>query len=679
MSRMPTDLNAIRKRVLPRPLDEISPAAESFEGEPRERLHEFFWNEILRARRKLDREQCERDWATYRRIKAYKGAYANWNFIVPPVNDKIDEIIGERPDVLVEARKESDQRVESQCQALQANAAEQPGHVTTEREIVDDAGWLGIGWGARKWEQDQFPDTPGMQDLVSDIERQEQAKIEGEEIVMAETMQPLDIAPDDVHWLHIERHKQALLMAFNLEHTQALQQHIDLHESVYAATTKSGSKLSRIRPEDMIYDPDARCWDDVLWCAERSVEFLDDVIRNPDYKNASSRADIAADPGYLDKEADDNSREPYQGDDGGVEMEVVEVYRIFDRRGGKVWGNPKYNGPRLIIISPNQVNRLPLNVLPWPYRGNIYKPLVLLEAKDRIEGVSMARVAMNAHDKLVTINNARVMAAEKMPKSRGIINKRYFTPSERDKFLNGDIDFLFTENDIPADAFIEVRPQTLNPDIFSAENAITAYINRALRSAEVAQGVEGGAKFATEIDALTAARGRGVQILQKRVAEWMVWQWETFFKQMHDFATSELLVTATGGVALDINVLQAKEIPLDLRITVDTDTFAAYNRELQKKQFREFLQFIFVETGGIFLSMLTPQAVTQIMTRALKLFHFKDPENMVKALDDQGHSMLIGMLQNVGAPQQPGPDGTPPMTEPRGETIGEMTNQAMQV
>jgi hypothetical protein len=551
---------------------------------------------------------------------------------------------------------------------------------------VNDSAWLGIGWGKQEGVSGGLPTTPGVQEATSAVERQQMMQIASEEMAMRAFLQPMNVQPTDLDWLHIERHRQALYSAASLEETLALEAHIELHEARITATSKSRSKLSRVRPEDMIFDPDARHWDDVLWSAERTVEILEDVLENPDYKNATKEADFAVRHEHLDAEVEeeqsDGTLRSVEDDlDDAPGLRVVDVYRIHDRRGGKVWSDSDYEGPRLIILSPQQADRVPLNILPWPYRSNIYHPLVLNPINDQIEGVAMPRVIEHAHRKLVFVNDARVMTVEKMPKDRGIITAGLLDKKEQDALLKGNLDWIFPKKAISQEQVITIKPHPVNPELFTVNDSLQAYINRSLRSAEVSQGVEGGAKFATEIEALVAARGRGVKEYQEFTSTWLVNTRRTFFWQMHDLATAELLVSAIGGIGLDRNVLQPAEVPLDLRITIDVDSFSAFNRELLKKQFREFLQFLFVESAGIFLPMLTPEGMTEILVKALRLNGFKEPEKFVTTLDAQTQSMLFQQMMMAGAPQQPGPNAqqAPPLQQPTEQFPGQVASDARRV
>ena len=646
------------QRIVRKPLERLAEHPNRGPGESRKKQQYGFWTaELERANRKLERDARLDEWEKFRRYQTYLDLPEGqeWNFVNSPIRDLADDVTGERPEITVEVRRTNEEFLVSQLEALALDMRDHPELWPTMRRIVSDALWLGIGWSRREWDDGDLPGMPGGESFQQGTanEQAEQTRIAGEELVMKLFLQPMAVLPTDIHWLHVERHRMAESRGATLEARNALGDHIREHETFTAVSDRAQPRIRQVRPEDMLYDPEALAWDRVGWVAEHTVEFLD-----PDYRNTSALEGVTE---TLDAEPDDKEGDtvlPPDDPERDPGIRVVKIWRILDLRGGEggVWGDKDYTGPRLIVLADDHPGGVPLAVLPAPYRGNIYQPLVVVPVRRQIEGVPLPRMIERAQAAQDFTYRARQTAVEQAPKQKMVADKSLFaSEAEWRAFQTPGVNVRATQFDKSKLSVID--PPQINPAIYEFADSVSEFINRALRSAEVSQGVSGGAKFATEIQALEAARGRGVKSFREAAADFVSTAVRGMFWDYHDFGTTEILTRASGGVGLARNALNPWEIPLDLIVRVDVDSLSSVNRDLQKKQIIELLELL--NGAPQFMTLMSFDGQVQLFTRALRLFGFKDPESMLRPADEATTPMMANQANSEGGSAVPGSPGAP--------------------
>lgn len=651
---LPSSLDAeALKRLLPKPepLEEI---AVGTDGD-----FEFWQAELQRSRDLLEREEREDEWDGYIKYQDYVlPPEERYNFIAPQINDLINEVTGERPDISVKVKRKTDEHRTAQLEALLSWDIDTRHGWNVVQKIVRDAAWFGIGWGKQIWQgslDSTFgPDSP---ELTQAVELGELARIDWEHQTMFAFMQPITVQPTDVDWLHIERHKQLVSQPLTpIELRLALEAHIAAHEAQAFNDDESRSIQVRVDPRNMLYDPDVDEPNRFRWIAERSVEVFEDMQQNRIYRKAAVKGLRPEEDNIDKKESRDGTSadvglEPERSQ-GQPRLRVVDVWRIYDQR-----------NERLILYSPQQTENKLLNVLDWPYRGSIWRPLVLVPVSRQVEGVPMPRMLHTAHLDLSFLTVAHRDAIRKAPHQQRFIRRGALENAEQQAILDGSRDDIIVNID-PNSAIKIVDPPKINPEMFSLRDELFDYQNRTLRSSEVSQGITGGAKFATEIEALLAAQGRSLRTLREAVKDWaeaMKWLQKA---QYHDFGSADLIVQITGGEGVRFDPLDPSEIPLDAEVIVDLDSFSAVNREVQKRLVRELFQMI--TASPQLMTMFTPEGWIDFFSRMLRLHGVRDAASM---LAPAAAAQMIGSLQQQAAASAPPQSGLAGAAPPLGAGV----------
>ncbi len=261
--------NLSLKRLLPRPkpLDEIAVGVEGGFA--------FWRNELDRAQRKLERKDREDEWDDFMRFQTFLlDVKERYNFVAPPIEDLLNEITGERPEITAKMKRESEEPLRPQIEALLSWDVHTKHGWNVVQRIVRDAGWFGIGWGKQIWQAGQAslqqPDDP---ELTAKTEIEQLAVIDLEHQFMAAFGQPMTTDPTDIDWLHIERHEQFAAHALTpIEVRIAVAAHIEEHRAQhFSESADTRSILVQVDPRNMLYDPDVDHFDKIRWVAERSV------------------------------------------------------------------------------------------------------------------------------------------------------------------------------------------------------------------------------------------------------------------------------------------------------------------------------------------------------------------------------------------------------------------------
>lgn len=628
--------NLSLKRLLPRPkpLEDIAVGDES----------EFaFWrNELARSQRKLDRVDREAEWDDFMRFQTFlQPGDERYNFIAPQIEDLLNEITGERPDITVKVKRESQESIRPQLEALLSWDVDTKHGWDVVQRIARDAGWFGIGWGKQVWQAGpsalNAPDEP---DLTAATEISELAKIDLEHQFMAAFGQPITTQPDDIDWLHIERHEQLSSSPIApIELRIALSAHIEEHQAQhFSDSSETRSILVQVDPRNVLYDPDVDHIDKVRWVAERSVELVEDMKQNRLYSRSAVDG-IQPLEDTIDKPAEQDSEGSAgmamtENPDEGPRWEVADVWRIYDRR-----------NERLLVFSPQQGDRKLLAKKDWPYRGNIYRPLIFIPIARQIEGVPFARMLMPAQEDLAFLHIQQREMVRKAPKQQRFFLLDAFSQAEQNAIRKGSVDDYFVKR-LPKDAVEVVDPPQVNPAIFEWRDNLFDYQNRVLRSSEVAQGVSGGAKFATEIEALLAAQGRAMRSLREAAKDWIESLKTIQKNQYHDFGTAEVVMQVSGAEGIQFDPLRPDEIPLDCEVVVDLDSFSAVSKEVNNRLLRELFQVL--TASPQLMAMFTPEGWVKFFGRLLRTHGLRDAESLLAP--SAAAQMVQGMQQQaVGA------------------------------
>ncbi len=662
----------------PKPLDEI---AIDFDGKDPASSFNHWKNELDRAIEKLKRKKRETEWDELLRFQRYDLSESDrYNFIHPIIEDMHNEITGERPEITVKVKRESQSPRVPQLEALLSWDIDTKHGWDVVQRIVRDTAWFGIGWGKQFW-------TGGRRSLETDpsftfnAEIQELGRIDIEHQFLGVTLgqQPLPTQPNDIDWLHIERHRQVAANPLTpIEMRIALDTHIKEHESQDAGKSSSSRSITKqVDPRNMLYDPDVDRWDEARWVAERSVEIIEDMEKIREYNQKAVKG-IRPVEDTIDKPADvePDGVVPTSDDSIGTgpKWHVADVWRIYDQR-----------NERQIIYCPQQADKKLLGVHDWPYRGQIYRPLVIMPISRQIEGLPIPRMLKPIHEDLAFVFKQQQEAIYKGPKQQRYLHKASFTPDEQSAIKNGSRDDIFVDR-LPKDAIEVVDPPTINPLIFSFTDKLFDLANRTVRSSEVAQGVTGGAKFATEIDALMASQGRSLRTLREQVKDWIEALKTTQLDQYHDFGTAELLMQVSGAEGISFDPLSPDEIPLDAEVVVDLDSFSAVSKEVNKRLSRELMQL--VTSVPQLMASFAPEGWVKFLAQLLRVHGVRDAESLLAPV--QAAQMIQGLQAQTGAPGafapptpagQGVPGAAPPVGQgmsPQAPTSGAMGGQVSQ-
>lgn len=657
MSRIATPPRTNGRPVHPTAVDNLSLKRLLPKPKPLEKLavnedSDFvFWrNELARARRKLDRDERELEWDDLMKFQTYLlPANERFNFMAAQIEDLVGETSGERPEITVKMKRESEERMRPQLEALLSWDVDTKHGWNVVQRIMRDAYWFGIAWGKQVWQAGtssvNAPDEP---ELTASTELEQLALIDREHQMMSGAFfgQPITTDPKDVDWLHIERHQQfAANRLTPIEVRLALAVHIEEHVAQHgseAADTRS--ILVQVDPRNMLYDPDVDHFDRVRWVAERSVELVDDMRQNPLYSRTAVKG-IEPLEDTIDKPAEDDPDTAAgavspENPDEGPRWKVADVWRIYDIR-----------NQRLIVYSPQQGDKELLAVRDWPYRGNIYRPLIFIPVARQIEGVPLGRMLMPAQEDLAFLHVQQREAIRKGPKQQRVWKDGAFADAEMAAIRRGDVDDIFAKI-LPSDSFEVLDPPQVNPAIFEYRDTLFDYSNRVIRSSEVSQGVSGGAKFATEIEALLAAQGRSMRTLREAAKDWIETLKTVQKNQYHDFATAEIVMQVSGAEGLQFDPLRPDEIPLDCEVVVDLDSFSAISKEVNNRLLRELFQVL--TASPQLMALFTPEGWIKFFGRLLRSHGLRDPESLLAPA--AAAQMVSGLQQTSPA----GPGGATP-------------------
>lgn len=469
------------------------------------------------------------------------------------------------------------------------------------RAICWDNYFAGIGWAEVDFLTRFSAGTPVEPATSKRQAIQDRDRIEQEfQQAMAGAMPML--SPDDPHALDIELHErhrddvmalraaypagtfeaQQLDLAINL-----LDIHIADHRHAQQRVDEQHVRFRRIPPFFVVYDPDALCWEDAEWYAVERMERKEVLTANPELKHVASltgSAGVERDP-YFQKRKNIDAGEVVGAKSEGAEAPTEQWIRywiIHDR----------LENLMIVVADQEVLEQRPLKVGPWPYPGEILRPVVLRPVIDEIAGVSECEVLESLHDQLQSVQGKIQAYLDAVPAFKFLINEALASqgPFKRD-FKDPSLPYARVKGDPAAAGIKEFRWPGLDKELINREQRLESALDWESGIPDYAQ-----AQTNDETATMTAARDRmlGTQLSadKEEIAECVAWYLEMLIRIWRETGTVEQWVRIVGDSGRDWQHFLPQDLPYNVSWLVDADSLAPTKRELEKKQALEFVAAI---------------------------------------------------------------------------------------
>ena len=219
-------------------------------------------------------------------------------------------------------------------------------------------------------------------------------------------------------------------------------------ESVYAV---------RVSPNDFRVDPEATDshLEDANWIAYRWVKTVDDVKRNPNYKNVSKiKSNFKAKTDY-DGDVKGPSMSGHTHDPESTDWDRVEGWDVWDKR-----------THRLITVVDS--HDTVLQDKPWPldYEGFDCEILYFNENPDEQLPVSDVDIYMGQQDELNRLASLALQHVRNAASQKFLSQEDTMDAAEMEKITNGPPTVIATVKGNPENALFPLKTQVVSQDIY---------------------------------------------------------------------------------------------------------------------------------------------------------------------------------------------------------------------
>ena len=534
--------------------------------------------------------------------------------------------------------------------------------VDVARQVIQDNRIAGIGFFKiayeAKWDELHADKTMEL------IEKTDSATIasnlvlinqENQALLMS---QPVNINSTDFHQLHIAGHSKAQ-EGMNADDPRYYiieehkKQHI-LQAKPLVATTIS---IKRVAPHNFIYDPDATCWEDRQWEAERTIQSIADLKANPLLKNVegvaanlASRSDRLEDSeaGEVNLQADSLNPEEGVGTIGDDEK-YVEVWNIHDIKNNK-----------LIIMARPHKERKVLYEGEFPYSQEIpiYVRLVFNEINDKIEGVPDLDYVIAIQKELVEIwkkrrEHVKRFGLNKLLRERGAWD---------DLALSQFRDPNQYEVEVPPGAIAKTmvfQPAAHPGDAYSYEKQLREDIRRYMGVQEVMQDIP-KSETATQAQILGNWFNSKLEFKRAQVARAIAEIGKAILLLHKQFTETELMIRLTGLEGTRWISVDPKDIPEDFEVEITAKSWQDANPEVKKRQWTEVLQL---------LLQMPEVDRTAVIRKTLEIHGISNPDQYL----NKQPPMMPMQAGGIGAPAQ----GQSPEAMAQNASLGQQVGRAV--
>jgi hypothetical protein len=631
---------------------------------PANKVHDYWIGRVLTAYRRLSRSKKEAEWSRWARM-ADLDDYDKLNFTEPARRDLKLDIIGDRPAIKIEAQRAQDADIEDAMTKLCSLEISRPENWKAIKRVVNDAGLAGIGWLRADWY------------TVEEAAVEDNGKSEAENTASANAHlgslmagQPVPVAEDDAHRIHAAI-EGAALSTFGLTtaQKQLIREHVKEHEAYLPVNNPAGFRLQRVHPGNMLFDDTADEWEKCEWVAERTVERVEDVKANPEYKNTSK---LTGQPevrrrGYrrTGRRLATGSGRPVdtafrQGAFTGQEEDMyVILWHIHDLRENE-----------LIVVAEDNPEAKPLKKEPWPYDGTIYYPLVFDNESDGIEGISDYRRMYYPTKQRANIQE-RWVAHLGQHSRRKVLAEEGFVDPAGEAALNDP-----NRTVVPVVSLAKYRVMDdvpINRDAYAVDDRMRENVARSIGVGEPQQGVGGQTGSATEANLMEGSRGRIVRERRSLVGDMLEWVCRRVLNYYASFGTTALFL-AKGVSPNDDVVLEPADITEDVTITVDNDALSAANAELDRQLVRQAIEVI--NAAPWMIQILGTQGRIEVASKFLRTQRvLSNPDAIIK--QGVAEMQLLGQMLPPQAAVRAGAGSTESAPGMPGQQTGNMSSQLM--
>lgn len=639
------------------------------------RTHRYWTERIADAAKRLKLDQRA---AKARKYRERYGLYQNDPSV--PINSvsrklvvKVNNTVQETPVITPHFRESDDEQNWSErLTAFMADAAEKTGLKKELRQLCWDNYFAGIGW-ARVDFQTRF--AAAVPQTAREEKRQvlmDEQRIEQEHAQALAGVLP-QIAPDDPHGLDLERHesrldelmaqrelwpegtfeRQAVDLAINL-----LLVHVGDHRHADERVEEQKVVFRRWPPFLVVYDPDALRWEDCDWYAIEMVERkevlqLDPLLKN--VKKLQGAAGIDRDV-YLEK----RRRGTMDAGGAGISEQRGEVERYI-----RYWLiHDRLEQQMIVVAETEQVEQLPLLVAPWPYPGEIVRPLVLRPVIDQVHGVAECSLLESVHDQLIDVARKIKQYVTAVPAYKFFILKKLMNREEfKRHWRDPTIPWVPIEED-EAGGIKDLTWPGIDKNLLERELRLENMLDSESGIPEYAQ-----AETTGETATMTSARDRMMGAMlaadKESVAELVQWWCTVTITIWREQGTTEQFVRIVGDQGRSWARFSPEDIPHGVTWLVDSDSLAPTRRELEKKQAMELL------------SALTPYAVPEplihmrpILASLIRKFQLGPEDQSELFVSPQEQMMQQMAAQQAAAPAGAGAEPLGAGVQPEGLESG---------
>ena len=251
----------------------------------------------------------------------------------------------------------------------------------------------------------------------------------------------------------------------------------------------------RIAPEDFLTDPEAKCADlsDARWVARRWVLPLNDVKKNPKYKNTKLlKATTRAKTTFTDKKSGLSVLSPSDTDfEGAIDLDRVEGWEIWDRENDK------------LITIVDSHDKFLQNEDGWPLEFGGGFPAEILYFNDDPDSqfpISDTEIYLGAQDELNRLRSLQLSHIRNVSQRKYIGNSSKFDEigDEEMKLTDGSDGTVVWANGDPTNAIIPLKDANISQDMYITINSLKNNIREQVGVGSFEQGVAQKFDTATE-------------------------------------------------------------------------------------------------------------------------------------------------------------------------------------
>ncbi len=533
----------------------------------------------------------------------------------------------------------------------------------TMRAVIQDNRICGIGFlkvaYEAKWDEtkpDKAIEMIERTDSSTITQNLEKIQMENQALLMGQIP---PIALDDFHQLHIAGHSKAQEgMDAADPRYHIIQKHKQQHIIQAKPLVDVRISIKRVAPHNFLYDPDATCWEDRQWEAERTIQSIADLKANPLLENVdgavstlTSRSDRMEDTGLATEAKVEGEKLDLQDAEGEPKEDemYVEVWNIHDIKNDKL----------IILANPHKENKV-LYESAFPYNPKIpiYVRLVFNEINDKIEGIPDLDYVIPLQEELNEVwkkrrKHVKVFGINKLLRERGAWDSTAIAQfRDPNQF----------EVQVPPGALQKTmpwQPASHPSDAYAYEKQLRQDIQRYMGVQEIMTDIP-KSETATQAQILGNWFNSKLEHKRTQVAKAVSEVGKAILLLHKEFTDSKIMIKKQGLEGAYWDALDPKGIPEDFDVEITNRSWQDANPEVKKRQWTEVMQL---------LLQMPEVDRNKVIIHTLQLHGISNPEKYLKPPQMAQPPMQPGM--------PPPARGQTPQGMAQNASMGQQVGQAV--